>query len=59
VVFLWDIDRLFYSLERKIDAQTAGFEGAAGEPDESLFGRPKDLLSDKVQRVRGRAVRTI
>jgi hypothetical protein len=59
VVFLWDIDRLFYRLERKIDAQTAGFEGAAGEPDESLFGRPKDLLSDKVQRVRGRAVRTI
>src|SRR5262249_27629339 len=60
VVFLWDIDRLFYRLERKIDAQTAGAEeGPAQESGSSTLSRARGLLSQRVQRVRTRAVTTI
>jgi hypothetical protein len=60
VVFLWDIDRLFYRLERKIDAQTAGSEEEpAEEPGVSMLSRAKELLSERIQRVRTRAVTTI
>ena len=51
VVFLWDIDRLFYRLERKIDAQTADPDRPAEQSDGSMLGRVKELLSEKVQRV--------
>jgi hypothetical protein len=54
IVFLWDIDRLFFSLERKIDTQTVS-EGADG----SLLGRVRDMLSSKVQHLRAEAVRSI
>ena len=53
IVFLWDIDRLFFSLERKIDTQTVS------EADGSLLGRVRDMLSSKVQHLRAEAVRSI
>lgn len=55
IVFLWDIDRLFFSLERKIDAQTVSDAAAEG----SLLGRVRDMLSSKVQHLRAEAVRSI
>jgi hypothetical protein len=60
VVFLWDIDRLFYRLERRIDAQAVGAEEEpAEEPGSSMLSRAKELLSERIQRVRTRAVTTI
>lgn len=56
IVFLWDIDRLFFRLERKIDTQ-AGAD--AGEPDGSLLGRVREMLSNKVKHLRAEAVSTI
>ena len=55
IVFLWDIDRLFFSLERKIDTQAVSEAGADG----SLLGRVRDMLSSKVQHLRAEAVRAI
>jgi len=59
VVFLWDIDRLFYRLERKIDAQTAAADEAREEADGSMVGRARELIYERVRRVRTRAVTTI
>jgi hypothetical protein len=56
VVFLWDIDRLFFSLERKIDTQT---KTSTAEADGSLLGRVRDILASKVQHLRAEAVRAI
>jgi hypothetical protein len=56
IVFLWDIDRLFFNLERKIDTQAAADAGAA---DGSLLGRVRDTLRSKVQPLRAEAVMTI
>jgi len=55
IVFLWDIDRLFFSLERKIDAQAISDAGADG----SLLGRVREMVSNKVQHLRAEAVRSI
>jgi hypothetical protein len=55
IVFLWDIDRLFFSLERKIDTQTT----SSAEADGSLLGRVRDMLASKVQHLRAEAVRAI
>jgi hypothetical protein len=55
IVFLWDIDRLFFSLERKIDTQAVSDAGAEG----SLLGRVRDMVGSKVQHLRGEAVRSI
>jgi hypothetical protein len=55
IVFLWDIDRLFFSLERKIDTQTVSEAGADG----SLLARVRDILSSKVRHLRADAVRSI
>jgi hypothetical protein len=55
IVFLWDIDRLFFSLERKIDTQTVSDAGADG----SLLGRVRDMVSSRVQHLRAEAVRSI
>ena len=43
VVFLWDIDRLFYRLERKIDAQTAAADEAREEADGARMGKGNHL----------------
>ena len=59
IVFLWDIDRLFFSLERKIDTRLPE-ETVPGEPpDGSLFGRAREMLNSKVQQVRVQAVAAI
>jgi hypothetical protein len=55
IVFLWDIDRLFFRLERKIDAQAVSDAGADG----SLLGRVREMVSNKVQHLRAEAVRSI
>ena len=58
VVFLWDIDRLFFRLERKIDAQLPE-QPASEEPDGSLLGRAKEMLNNKTQHIRAQAVGAI
>jgi hypothetical protein len=59
IVFLWDIDRLFFSLERKIDAQLPAQAGSGEEPDGSLLGRAKEMLNAKTQHIRAQAVGAI
>jgi hypothetical protein len=58
IVFLWDIDRLFFTLERKIDAQLPE-QTASEEPDGSLLGRAKEMLNSKTQHLRVQAVGAI
>ena len=58
IVFLWDIDRLFFTLERKIDAQLPE-QTASEEPDGSLLGRAKEMLNSKTQHIRAQAVGAI
>ncbi len=58
IVFLWDIDRLFFRLERKIDAQLPE-QTASEEPDGSLLGRAKEMLNSKTQHIRAQAVGAI
>jgi len=59
VVFLWDIDRLFFRLERKIDTQLPEEAASGDEPDGSLLGRARELLNTKTQHVRALAVGAI
>src|SRR5262245_37339849 len=33
IVFLWDIDRLFFTLENRIDTELAGEDGSDPEPN--------------------------
>ena len=58
IVFLWDIDRLFFTLERKIDAQV-GAEGAPSDEPRSLASRAHEMLDSKLQTVRARAVAVV
>jgi hypothetical protein len=60
-VFLWDIDRLFFKLEGKIDSEFADVPTNTGQrgPDESLLGRTRDMLNNKVRHVRAEAVAAI
>src|SRR5215468_2212958 len=55
-VFLWDIDRLFFKLENKIDAQLGETQPKSSEPDESLLGRARELLGKAVGNVRARSI---
>jgi len=59
--FLWDIDRLFFKLEGKIDSEFADMSTNTGqkEPDESLLGRTREMLNNKVRQIRAEAVATI
>lgn len=59
IVFLWDIDRLFFRLEHKIDAQLPEQAGPAEEPDGSLLGRAREMLNAKTQHIRTQAVAVI
>jgi hypothetical protein len=59
VVFLWDIDRLFFRLERKIDAQVGLESAPADERDSSLLTRAREMMTSKVQGVRSRAIAVI
>jgi hypothetical protein len=55
IVFLRDIDRLFFRLERKIDTQLPAGEGTDG----SLLGRARELVNAKTQHIRAQAVAAI
>jgi hypothetical protein len=59
IVFLWDIDRLFFRLERKIDTQLPTETGPGEESDSSLLGRARELLNTKTQHFRAQAVGAI
>jgi hypothetical protein len=50
IVWLWDLDRLFFKLESKIDSQIAILESKSDENGSggSLLGRAKELLLSKV-----------
>jgi hypothetical protein len=60
-VFLWDIDRLFFKLEGKIDSELADVRTNTPqmEPDESLLGRTREILNNKVRHIRAEAVAAI
>jgi hypothetical protein len=61
IVFLWDLDRLFFKLESKIDAQIAALVSKSGESgqDGTLLGRARDLLNNVVRSSRAMAVGSI
>ena len=60
-VFLWDIDRLFFRLEGKIDSELADAQTNTGEkgPNGSVLGRARELLNSKLKHVRSLAVGTV
>ena len=60
-VFLWDIDRLFFTLDSRIDAEIGELEKKSPdrEQDGSLLGRAREMLNNAVQTVRGRSVALI
>jgi hypothetical protein len=55
-VFLWDIDRLFFRLEGKIDSQLGDASARNGEPNDSLLGRARDLVENAVGNVRTKSI---
>jgi hypothetical protein len=61
IVFLWDLDRLFFKLESKIDSQIAALESKSGESvqDGTLLGRARELVNKVVQSSRAMAVSAI
>jgi hypothetical protein len=54
IVFLWDLDRLFFKLEGKIDSQIVAAQSGEGEQDGTLRARAMDMLNNAVQG--GRAI---
>jgi hypothetical protein len=60
-VFLWDIDRLFFTLENKIDAQIGELDTKSPDPEQdgSLLGRAREMLNNAVQTVRVKSVALI
>ena len=61
IVFLWDLDRLFFKLESKIDSQIAALESKSGETghDGTLLGRAREMLNNVMRSSRTMAVRSI
>src|SRR5882762_3550073 len=61
IVCLWDLDRLFFKLESKIDSQIAALESKYGESgqDGTLLGRAREMLNNVVQSSRAMAVGSI
>jgi hypothetical protein len=62
IVCLWDLDRLFFKLEGKIDSQLAILESKSGESgnDGTMLGRARELLLNKVMKgSRGMAVNAL
>src|SRR5262245_20489108 len=55
-VFLWDIDRLFFKLESKIDAELGQTHLRSDEPDDSLLGRARELVGKAVSNVRAKSI---
>ena len=60
-VFLWDIDRLFFTLDSRIDAEIGELDKKSPDrkQDGSLLGRAREMLNNAVQTVRGRSVALI
>ena len=60
-VFLWDIDRLFFTLDNRIDAEIVELDKKSPdrEQDGSLLGRAREMLNSAIQTVRGRSVALI
>jgi hypothetical protein len=60
-VFLWDIDRLFFKLDNRIDAEIGELDKKSPDPEQdgSLLGRAREMLSNAVQTVRARSVALI
>jgi hypothetical protein len=56
-VFLWDIDRLFFRLENRIDSQLG--ETATKVDDDSLLGKVRELVGNAVGDVRSKSVALI
>jgi hypothetical protein len=48
IVCLWDLDRLFFKLESKIDSQTAALKSGESGNDGTLLGRAREALLNKV-----------
>jgi hypothetical protein len=61
IVFLWDLDRLFFKLESKIDSQVAALESKSGAngPDGTLLGRAREMLNNVMKSSRAMAVGSI
>jgi hypothetical protein len=61
IVFLWDLDRLFFKLESKIDSQVAALESksAKGGEDGTLLGCAREMLNNVVRSTRAMAVGSI
>jgi hypothetical protein len=61
IVFLWDLDRLFFKLESKIDSQIAVLESNSGDggQDGTLLGRARERLNGVVESCRAMAVSAI
>jgi hypothetical protein len=59
-VFLWDIDRLFFTLDGRIDAEIGELEKSPDpQQDGSLLGRAREMLNNAVQTIRDRSVALI
>ena len=61
IVCLWDLDRLFFKLESKIDSQIAAVKLKSGEygNDGTLLGRARELLNKLMKGSRAMAVSAI
>src|SRR5260370_19226015 len=61
IVCLWDLDRLFFKLESKIDSQIAALKSKSGENgnDGTLLGRARELLNKAMEGSRAMAVSAI
>jgi hypothetical protein len=55
-VFLWDIDRLFFRLENKIDAHLSEAPAKDAEQTDSLLGRAREQVGNAVSNVRSRSI---
>src|SRR5258707_3325590 len=61
IVCLWDLDRLFFKLESKIDSQLVAVESQSGEGgnDGTLLSRAREMLHKGMKRSRDMAVSAI
>jgi hypothetical protein len=59
ILFLWDIDRLFFRLESKIDTELAQETHVSEQTSVSLLGRIRETVNSKVQSFRALAVAAI
>jgi hypothetical protein len=58
-VFLWDIDRLFFRLESRIDSQLGETPAKAEEHNGSLLGKARELVSSAMGKIRPTSIALI